>query len=210
MNEIVTYATLEDSEAVIEDFQRRYVLVGQALLDIFEGELWHEQDYHSWEGYLEQRWQMKKSRASQLLNCGRFVRALALYDASLPVPANETQVRGLMQVRAMRDEEETKTWERRAGAWRIVLDESAKLGREITREFVEDVVFKFLRGGERVRKRDGKPYDARASLELAFEAIANCPKTVGELAEDEVDVAALSCFHEALDFMKDAAALELT
>lgn len=100
---------LNQAEATIERGIRTFVEVGQALAMVRDNRLYRA-TFATFEEYADQRWNMSRPRAYELMNAAGLVSAIA--DTGLPAPANEGQARALARV----PEED------RADVWRETLD----------------------------------------------------------------------------------------
>jgi hypothetical protein len=98
VTDILTVAestALAEHEAVIERGIKTFYEVGLALADIRDRNLYRA-DYGTFEEYAEQRWQMSRSRAYQMIDAAGVVSTIV--DTELPPPANEGQARELGRV----------------------------------------------------------------------------------------------------------------
>lgn len=88
-------AALAEHEAVIERGIKTFYEVGAALADIRDRRLYRA-EYDTFEQYTEQRWQMSRSRAYQMIEAAGTVSTIV--DTGAPIPANEGQARALSKV----------------------------------------------------------------------------------------------------------------
>lgn len=88
-------AALAEHEAVIERGIKTFYEVGVALADIRNRKLYRA-DYGTFEEYAQQRWNMSRTRAYELMSASTVVSAIA--DTEMPAPANEGQARALSRV----------------------------------------------------------------------------------------------------------------
>lgn len=72
---VIPRSRLETLERVIEGGLQTFVDVGEALMEIRDERLYLE-SHRTFEAYLGDRWQMKQSRAYQMMDAARVVRAL--------------------------------------------------------------------------------------------------------------------------------------
>lgn len=86
-------AELAQCEAVIEKGMQTFVEVGRALLAIRDGRLYRAV-HPTFEGYLDERWDMRQSRAYQLMDAARVIENLN-GSTTVELPANEAQARPL-------------------------------------------------------------------------------------------------------------------
>ncbi|MGW2044667.1 ParB/Srx family N-terminal domain-containing protein [Streptomyces sp. NPDC001858] len=98
MTDILTASesnALTEHEAVIERGIQTFYEVGMALADIRDRKLYRA-DYGTFEEYAQQRWNMSRTRAYELMSASAVVSAIA--DTETPAPANEGQARALSRV----------------------------------------------------------------------------------------------------------------
>lgn len=98
MTDILTASestALAEHEAVIERGIKTFYEVGTALADIRDRKLYRA-EYGTFEEYAEQRWQMSRSRAYQMIDAAGVVSTIV--DTELPPPSNEGQARELGRV----------------------------------------------------------------------------------------------------------------
>lgn len=98
MTDILTASestALAEHEAVIERGIQTFYEVGMALADIRDRKLYRA-DYGTFEEYAQQRWNMSRTRAYELMSASAIVSAIA--DTETPAPANEGQARALSRV----------------------------------------------------------------------------------------------------------------
>ena len=88
-------AALAEHEAVIDRGIKTYCEVGAALADIRDRRLYRA-EHDTFEQYTEQRWQMSRSRAYQMIEAAEVVSTIV--DTGAPIPANEGQARELSRV----------------------------------------------------------------------------------------------------------------
>ncbi|MET7933450.1 DUF5131 family protein [Streptomyces sp. NPDC005322] len=86
---------LVEHEAVIEHGIKTFYEVGTALTDIRDRKLYRA-DHGTFEEYCQQRWQMSRPRAYELMAAAGVVSAMA--DTGAPTPTNERQARELARV----------------------------------------------------------------------------------------------------------------
>jgi hypothetical protein len=206
MNDVVLLsAELSDCERVIEQFQLSFQRAGQALLDIRSRELWRETDFESFEDYCVQRWGLKKSRAYQLCDAGRFIRELShstMVENDSELPTSERHIRPLMKIKG---KDEDHSWQRRIEAWEIVQDEARNNGAEITEDFVMSVVRRRYLGGDVVRP--DKPVTL-GTYTSAFNVIHASGYTPEEAIERFGEPGDWAGFYDALKWMEIASELD--
>jgi hypothetical protein len=98
MTDILTASestALAQNEAVIERGIQTFYEVGMALADIRDRKLYRA-DHGTFEEYAQQRWNMSRTRAYELMSASAVVSAIA--DTEVPAPANEGQARALSRV----------------------------------------------------------------------------------------------------------------
>lgn len=83
-------STLRQREMTISQGRRIFLEVGKALLEIRDRRLFRE-THASFDAYCQERWQFKRSRASQLIGAVRVVANLASDPANSILPINEGQ-----------------------------------------------------------------------------------------------------------------------
>ena len=88
-------AAFAGHEAVIERGIKTFHEVGAALADIRDRRLYRAES-DTFEQYAEQRWQMSRSRAYQMIEAADVVSTIV--DTGAPTPANEGQARALSRV----------------------------------------------------------------------------------------------------------------
>lgn len=86
---------LFDAERTIDRGLKTFVEVGTALAEIRDGRLYRS-GYATFEEYLDQRWQLTRRRAYQLIEAAAGVQNFA--HEGIPVPAKESQARELARV----------------------------------------------------------------------------------------------------------------
>lgn len=86
---------LAEHEAVIERGIKTFYEVGIALADIRDRKLYRA-EHGTFEEYCQQRWQMTRSRAYQMIDAAGVVSTIV--DTALPAPANEGQARELGRI----------------------------------------------------------------------------------------------------------------
>ena len=95
--------TLDKCEMVIEKGIKTFVQVGKALLTIRDDRLYRT-TYGTFEDYCQQRWQLARATAYQLVDAAQVDDALNAVDqpmsaiADIPKPANEAQARPLAKL----------------------------------------------------------------------------------------------------------------
>lgn len=89
-------SALSTHEEVIERGLKTFQEVGAALLAIRDGRLYREQ-YGTFEEYCQQRWQLKQSRAYQLMDAAKALENLAS-STIVELPSNESQARPLTRL----------------------------------------------------------------------------------------------------------------
>lgn len=119
-------AELAQHEAVIERGLQTFYEVGTALLAIRDKRLYRA-DYSTFEDYCRERWQLKQSRAYQLMDAANVMTNLQS-STIVELPTNESQVRQLTQL----DEEAQRL------AWEVV-QQTAPAGK-VTAAHVKSVV----------------------------------------------------------------------
>jgi hypothetical protein len=91
-------STLETYERTIEAGLKTFLEVGNALLAIRDGKLYRA-TYATFEAYCQQRWELKQSRAYQLMDAAEVVETLKRSTSEsstiVELPANEAQARPL-------------------------------------------------------------------------------------------------------------------
>jgi SAM-dependent methyltransferase len=85
---------LMDHEKVIEQGLNTFIDVGNALLAIREGKKYRAAGYSTFESYCQQRWQLSRSTAYQLMDAASTASVLSA-NADKITPVNEAQVRPL-------------------------------------------------------------------------------------------------------------------
>lgn len=86
---------LTEHEAVIERGIKTFYEVGTALADIRDRKLYRA-DYGTFEEYAEQRWQMSRRRAYQMIEAAGVVNNFS--HSEIPAPSTESQARELSRV----------------------------------------------------------------------------------------------------------------
>lgn len=119
---------LAHHEATIERGLKTFVEVGQALQAIRDGRLYREQ-YETFEAYLADRWQMKRTMAHYLIESSSVVESLRVHNCE-QLPATESVARPLTKLPASEQAE----------AWEEVVAEAEETGEKITAKKVEQVV----------------------------------------------------------------------
>jgi len=84
---------LKRNEAVIERGLKTFVEVGSALMDIRDARLYRN-GYATFEDYCQQRWNMSRPRAYQLIEASETVKGLST-NVDTPTPTTESQAREL-------------------------------------------------------------------------------------------------------------------
>lgn len=125
--ELVT-ADLEQCEQVIARGLATFVEVGQALARIRDARLYRE-THDTFEDYCQERWQMTRKRAYDLIAAEQVTTALS---PNGDTPSNEAQARELAP---LRDEPERMT-----EAWQQATATAAAEGRQVTAADVRRVV----------------------------------------------------------------------
>lgn len=97
---------LRELEDTVERGLETFVEVGQALMEIRDGELWKAYDVSSFTDYLEHRWDMGVSRGYQLMSAAQVVENVSTNVES--PPKNEAQARPLTK---LPEEEQAEAWE---------------------------------------------------------------------------------------------------
>lgn len=98
MTDILTASectALAEHEAVIERGIQTFYEVGMALATIRNQKLYRA-EHSTFEEYAQQRWNMSRTRAYELMSASTVVSAIA--DTEMPAPANEGQARALSRV----------------------------------------------------------------------------------------------------------------
>jgi hypothetical protein len=131
-------ARLSELEAIVREGLRKFIEVGNALLEIRDARLYREQQ-ETFEDYLRDSWNMRRSRGYQLIDAARL--STVVDSAGLPAPANERQARELLPL--LREDENAVI-----DVWQDMLD---KYGDKITAKRLRDIVDERLRGEQRVR-----------------------------------------------------------
>jgi len=185
---ITLFSNLDEAEEVLIDFQFQYVRVGQALLDIFDRELWREiPKCFDFEEYCDKRWDLQKSRAMQLVRAGKMAREIIAHRGDdMPLPSNEAQARALISaVKPNKFDPEDQVWARRAEGWSIVLDQAKNDEEEITAPYIVQVCERWLGGGSKVANPTGKKRmrDPVEEFNNAFDYICDSGFSVDEIAE---------------------------
>jgi DNA modification methylase len=99
---------LFDLERVVEQGLDAFVAVGRALLEIRDAGLYRE-THPTFESYLDERWEISRSRGYQLIDAARVVGALSTNCGPLDSPANEAQARALTPL-AKDEQALVETW----------------------------------------------------------------------------------------------------
>src|SRR5207302_4850300 len=122
------YKKLLELEKTIEKGLRTFTDVGNALLQIRDGELYQPQ-YSSFEEYCRERWDLEHSRVYQLMDSAQVVENLKTSTSGGSLPMSERQARPLALL----------PLEQQAEAWNKAV-ESAPKGKRPTGEQVQKVV----------------------------------------------------------------------
>lgn len=117
---------LQQCETIIEEGLRTFVDVGGALLKIRDSKL-YRQDYSTFEKYCKDRWELKQSRAYQLMDSVKVIRNLES-STNVELPENEAQARPLTKLEPEAQRE----------VWREVI-ETAEDNR-ISAAFIQEVI----------------------------------------------------------------------
>ena len=102
-NELTTTDTtrLRECEDKIDSSLRSFVDIGDALLEIRESRLYRD-EHTTFERYCQERWNITKSRANQLISASRLVENLENEDANGVLPSSESVARELQRADADR------------------------------------------------------------------------------------------------------------
>jgi hypothetical protein len=99
---------LADLEQAIRSGFRAFIEVGTALLEIRDNRLYRE-SHPTFEAYCLDVWGLKQSRAYQLLEAAKVAGNLAVQSSTIvEVPANEAQVRPLVQLKS---DQQREVWQ---------------------------------------------------------------------------------------------------
>jgi len=98
-NELTTTDTtrLRECEDKIDRSLRSFVDIGDALLEIRESRLYRD-EHTTFERYCQERWNITKSRANQLISASRLVQNLENADSAGVLPSSESVARELQRV----------------------------------------------------------------------------------------------------------------
>ena len=103
---------LDECEAKIATGWQTFVEVGAALTEIRDGELYRAK-YKDFEEYCRDRWGYGRTHAYRLMDAAGVIRDLSPIGDRVPGPANEAQVRELVQVPA---EKRVEAWKKSVAA----------------------------------------------------------------------------------------------
>lgn len=118
---------LEQCEAVIRSGLETFVEVGTALLTIRDKRLYKQLGYAAFADYCQERWDMSRSRAYQLMSAAEVVSNLS---TNVDIPIAETHVRPLT---ALQPEQQREAWQK------AVEDTNGKPTEKAVRAAVETV-----------------------------------------------------------------------
>ncbi len=108
MTEVVlAVRSLGELESVIERGQQTFVEVGQALLEIRERRLYHEQGYGAFEAYCQERWNWGRNYVNKQIQAAEVVGVLG---TMVPIPATERQVRELVPLLRQDEQAVVEVW----------------------------------------------------------------------------------------------------
>ena len=114
MSDIANIITLDERsrlfqlEETIRQGLNTFVDVGNALLEIRDKRL-YRQEYHTFEDYCREQWNMKQSRAYQFMDSAKVVGNLQSSTIVELLPINESQARPLA---SLEPEEQVEAWKR--------------------------------------------------------------------------------------------------
>ena len=164
--------------------------VGTALTEIRDGKL-YEDKYDDFEEYCRDRWGYGRTHAYRLMDAAGVIKDLSPIGDNLPRPANEAQVRELVQVPT----------EKRLEAWKKTVEVAGQ--NPITARVVRAVTAEFKpRQAGKAAKVVKKPKTATASLQPAFTLIEEIEK----LARADKKEALLDKVAELQQYLKSLAA----
>src|SRR3990167_1500392 len=86
---LVAVSGLDQQESIIAEGIRSFVVVGRALMEIRDGQLYKERGFPTFESYCRQRWEMNRGHANRLIGASCLVESL---DPIGSKPSNEAQV----------------------------------------------------------------------------------------------------------------------
>ena len=92
---------LRECEDKIDRSLRSFVDIGDALLEIRESRLYRD-EHTTFERYCQERWNITKSRANQLISASRLVQNLESSDSAGVLPSSESVARELQRVEGTR------------------------------------------------------------------------------------------------------------
>lgn len=126
-------AKLEEYEGQIEAGLKTFVMVGNALRSIRDGELYRA-THRTFDAYCQHRWGFKRRNAYQLMD-GATVSDNVRHGAQTDIlPSNERQTRPLTKLEP----------DQQIEAWEQVVEAATDIGMPITGRLVETVVSKYL------------------------------------------------------------------
>ena len=155
---------LDELEAVIDRGIKTFTQVGTALMAIRDAKLYRT-EYATFEAYCQERWQITRMRASQLISAVEVVENVN-HGLQIAPPDSERQARPLAKLPAAEQ----------PAAWQAATDKAESEGRKVTAKDVEN----------EVRERTGK------QKEVTHEEKHRDPTdTTVEVSDDEVDTPTL-------------------
>ena len=111
MTDLITLderSRLYQCEEIIERGLNTFVDVGNALLDIRDNRL-YRQEYHTFEDYCKERWNLKQSQAYRLMDSAKVIDNLKSSPIGELFPATESQARPLT---SLEPKEQVEAWKR--------------------------------------------------------------------------------------------------
>lgn len=171
---------LRSLETAIERGLQTFVEVGNALMTIRDSRLYRA-EYRTFEEYCQQRWQLKQSRAYQMIDAAKVVGGLESSTIVELLPTNEAQARPLTRLEP----------EEQVSVWQEVVQNFAESG--ITANVVEQAVTRYQQQQQKAEFKAQR----RAELDAIKTAVP------AELAEATLDDRVVLYCADAIEKMSE-------
>lgn len=124
---------LEECEEIIHKGLKTFVEVGSALYEIRDKKLYRSH-YKTFESYCQDRWQLKRQRAYELMGAAEIVNQLSenlseISDKTIAPPDKESHAAALSRIPAVL----------RFRAWQKIVEESVQQARPVTVKLITEV-----------------------------------------------------------------------